>query len=527
MTAGCEREPGGETTRVLVADDSGSMRIALKEMLDSFAYEVALAEDGESCIEVYREFRPHIILLDLHMPRKDGLEVIGYIRETLDDQDTMIIMLTSDEASELKIRAFGAGANDYLHKPFDRPELLARVAVAARQMRMRGSLKRALATIEQEMDLVASLQRKLLPDESPEVEGIRIRSLYKPSGRASGDYFDHFELDDGTVRVVVADVSGHGARAAFLMSMVRTLFRLTRRRYMNLEDTFSLINEHLIEIIGPESDFVTCLACDIDFARHELTYINAGHCPGMLKTDDGEILRMNPTETVLGFFGVDYRQESVDLPEKSSLFLFTDGFYDWEVEPGRMLPLEEFWEMAAGLLGEDDFLDELMAGLEVLSSEPCRFRDDLTALEVHMEMDGRREHVFRSPATPDKARAAVREALGIMARYVHDESVLYDLDLCLTEACANSVKHAYPADNPGDVEIRVRVTYGRSIAVEVSDWGAPLSVGGDFQAPRPEAESGRGLYIISKLMDVFEVRKHDGRKSLFFKKNIGADAWKA
>jgi sigma-B regulation protein RsbU (phosphoserine phosphatase) len=526
MPEDCSRDSAGEAVRVLVADDSESMRRLLREMLGGFAYETDLAEDGKDCVETYLKFKPHIILLDMHMPHMDGLEVIGHIRENLDDQDTMIIMLTSDDTPELKIRAFSAGANDFLHKPFDRPELLARVAVAARQIRMHGSLRSALATIEREMDLVASLQLKLLPGESLDVDGISVRSLYKPSGRASGDYFDHFELGDGVVRAVIADVSGHGARAAFIMGMVRTLFRLTKRRYLNLEDTFSLINSHLIEIIGPEPDFVTCLACDIDFARRELKYINAGHCPGMLKAGDGGTISLAPTETVLGFFELDYWQKTVELPEKSSLFMFTDGFYDWEIEAGRLLTLEEFWEMAAAKLGRPGFLDELIQNLEELSPDPSCFRDDLTALDISMQTDGIREHAFRTEASPEKARAAVKKAMDAMARYVHDENVLYDLDLCLTEACANAVKHAYPEDAPGDVEFRVQVDFGRSIAVEVSDWGAPLSVQGEPSAPDPEAESGRGLYIISKLMDAFEIKKHDGRKSLFFRKNIGEDAWK-
>jgi sigma-B regulation protein RsbU (phosphoserine phosphatase) len=527
MPGRAARESTSKAVRVLVADDSRDMRRILEEMLLGFAYEVALAENGKEAVERYLEFKPHIILLDMHMPEMDGLEVIEHVRENLNDQDTMIIMLTSDETPELKIRAFGAGANDYLHKPFDRPELLARVAVAARQMRMHGSLRDALATIEQEMDLVASLQLKLLPSASPEVEGLRIRSLYEPSGLASGDYFDHFELADGSVRAVIADVSGHGARAAFIMSIVRTLFRMTQRRYMDLAETFSLINSHLTEIIGREEDFVTCMACDIDFAGRNLTYINAGHCPGMLKAESGEVERLGPTETVLGFFDVDYVATTVGLPEKSSLFMFTDGFYDWEVEPGRLLSLEAFWDLAAGLLGRSDFLEQLMDDLGGLSLNPCCFRDDLTALEVSMAAGLGSEYVFRFKASPDRARGAVKDAMDVLARYVQDENALYDFDLCLTEAGANAVKHAYPENKQGDVEIRMRVEKGEHIAVEVSDWGAPLKMDAEPVAPRPDAESGRGLYIISRLMDVFEVRRRISGKTLFFKKNIGADAWKA
>jgi len=518
---------GSEAVRVLVADDSRSMRRVLEYMLAGFAYEVATAENGRHCLERYAEFRPHIILLDMHMPEMDGIEVIEHVRGELEDQDTMIIMLTSDETPELKIRAFGAGADDYLHKPFDRPELLARVAVAARQIRMRKSLQNALSTIEQEIDLVASLQTKLLPAESIEIPGLGIKNMYRPSGRASGDYFDHFELGDGRVRMIIADVSGHGARAAFIMSIVRTLFRLSRWRYMDLAETFSLINTQLLEIIGPESDFVTCLACDIDFAAKKLSYINAGHCPGMLKSADGDVKALESGTTVLGFFPMSFKRETLPLPDVSSLFLFTDGFYDWEVEAGRLLDFDAFWDMAAGLLGRSDFLDRLMAALDGLTPEPCCFRDDLTALDVSMIVNGAREYVFTTQARTDKARAVVKDAMNVMARFISDENALYELDLCLTEACANVVKHAYPQGEPGDLEIRVKVDPGKSISVEVSDWGLPMRVEEESEPPGPHAESGRGLFIISKLMDAFEAKGHNQRKSVAFTKTIGAGAWKA
>jgi sigma-B regulation protein RsbU (phosphoserine phosphatase) len=521
------QEYSGEAVKVLVADDSRSMRGSLEEMLRSFSYVVELASDGKQCLETYLSFKPHIILLDMHMPGLDGLQVIEHIRKKLDDQDTLIIMLTSDDAPELKLKAFGVGANDYLHKPFDRPELLARVAVAAKQMRMTTSLRRALSTIEQEMDLVASLQLKLLPETSPRFEGLEIRSLYEPSGRASGDYFDHFRLEDGVVRLLIADVSGHGARAAFIMSIVRTLFRTTRRHYMDLPGAFSLINQHLVEIIGRESDFVTCLACDVDLDAHRLKYINAGHCPGMLKFGDGKIVELASTASVLGFFDMDYRQEEVELPSDADLFMFTDGFYDWEVEDGRLLDFDEFWDIASPMLGSENFLEELMRELDGLSEKPCRFRDDLTALTVAVSLDGLEHEVFHCRADPQQARGLVKRAMEHLGRYLHDESVLYDLDLALTEACANVVKHAYPNGRPGDLEVRLSVKAGVSVAVEVTDWGVPMNIQNGPSAPGPEAESGRGLYIIAKLMDEYELRTLDGKKTLYFKKNIGAEAWKA
>lgn len=142
---------------VLVVDDSRTMRNLLERLLLDFSYTVKLAEDGEQALEVYAQAAPDIVLLDMNMPRKDGLEVIQTIRGEHGDQETLIIMITSIESQGLKLSAFSAGVNDFLHKPFDRAELLARVAAAARQVRLNRSLRRAAETIAGEMDLVASL----------------------------------------------------------------------------------------------------------------------------------------------------------------------------------------------------------------------------------------------------------------------------------------------------------------------------------------------------------------------------------
>jgi len=517
-----------ETIKVLVADDSKTMRNALAGMLKDFAYNVALAVDGQDAIDKYKEFRPNIILLDMNMPKLDGLKVIEFIRRRLDDQDVLIIMVTSERSQLIKLQAFNAGADDFLNKPFDRAELLARVAVAAKQVRLNNRLRKAFKTIEQEIDLVAELQGKLLPDSSPDIDGVRIHSLYKPSGRASGDYFDHFPIQEGVLRAVVADVSGHGARAAFIMGIVRTLFRTTLTHYLDLEETFDLINNHLCHIICKEDDFVTILAADIDLQERKLTYINAGHCPGMLKSlvGDGELVTLPPTASVVGFFEMDYPPRTIELPDRADLFVFTDGFYDWETAPGEFLDFDAFWKISESMIGTNgNFLENLMEKLQKCSKIPCRFSDDVSALWMRMEFV--REFFFKAQALPEVGRTLAREAMSMLSRSIKNEGVLYDLDLALTEACANVVDHAYKGSKTGELEIKLHVDSYHFIAVEVADWGKGFDgVPLEIKSPDPKAESGRGMYIISKLMDEFGIKKEQGKNIVFFRKNIKKELWK-
>jgi len=377
--------PSPGDVKILVVDDSMSMRQTLEWILGKTCT-VETASDGLEGIEKYASFEPEVILLDIIMPKADGFRVIEHIRQDMGDQDTFIIMLTAEESQNFKLKALNLGANDFLYKPFDRTELLARIGVAERQVRLTRKLRTHMEQVQRELQLVAMLQSSLLPDKTPEIEGVHIGSLYRPSGQASGDYFDYFTAGDNLVRVVMADVSGHGARAAFLMAIVRTLFRITQARFMPLAETLALVNANLNQIIGRESDFVTAFAADIDLKNRTLSFINSGHTPGMLHLPGGEILSLAPQTSLLGFFELEFAQETVAFPPGAELFLFTDGFYEWETEPGKLLDFDSFWSLAEkNLSREGDFLENLMLDLSSLATTMPRFKDDLTALWIKME----------------------------------------------------------------------------------------------------------------------------------------------
>ncbi len=370
------------TIKILVVDDSVTMRQTLELILGRH-YIVETAQDGEQGIELFHAFQPDIILLDINMPIVDGFGVIEHIRNIANDQDVFILMLTAEEYENFKPKALNLGANDFLFKPFDRTELIARVGVAERQVTLNRRLRGYVRKTSKELELVASLQNKLLPQASPFFEKARISTVYRPSGQASGDYYDYFSVGEGALRVVIADVSGHGARAAFLMAIVRTLFRITTTYFMDLQETLTLVNTHLCQIIGKEPDFVTAFAADIDFHRNIMDYTNCGHCPGMLKSADGTITKLSSLYPMLGFFDQHFVPGSVSFETGSELFLFTDGFYEWEPTPGNFLDLDRFWDLAEdSIRQEGPFLDILMNKLDSLAQEQTRFRDDLTALWV-------------------------------------------------------------------------------------------------------------------------------------------------
>jgi DNA-binding response OmpR family regulator len=117
--------------RVLVVEDDPSIAIGLRINLESEGYVVNLAEDGEAGLEMARRLDPDLIVLDLMLPKRNGLEVLHELRA---EGRTMPIIILSAKAGEMdKVAGLELGAEDYVAKPFSLAELLARVRAALRR----------------------------------------------------------------------------------------------------------------------------------------------------------------------------------------------------------------------------------------------------------------------------------------------------------------------------------------------------------------------------------------------------------
>jgi two-component system, OmpR family, response regulator MprA len=122
--------------RVLVVEDDADIAGVLRRSLDKEGYEVRVARDGEAALEESSLFEPDAVVLDLGLPKLDGLEVCRRLRE---GADVPILMLTARDAVDARVEGLDSGADDYLVKPFERAELLARVRALLRRRPPRGS----------------------------------------------------------------------------------------------------------------------------------------------------------------------------------------------------------------------------------------------------------------------------------------------------------------------------------------------------------------------------------------------------
>ena len=135
-----EAAPG----RVLVVEDDVSIADVLRRTLRQEGHEVRSAGDGVEALRVAEEFAPDLVVLDLGLPKLDGVEVCRRLRA---DSDVPILILTARTETEDRVEGLDTGADDYLVKPFERQELLARMRALLRRRPPRGSASLTLGDL--------------------------------------------------------------------------------------------------------------------------------------------------------------------------------------------------------------------------------------------------------------------------------------------------------------------------------------------------------------------------------------------
>ncbi|QJT08838.1 ATP-binding protein [Oceanidesulfovibrio marinus] len=150
--------------------------------------------------------------------------------------------------------------------------------------------------------------------------------------------------------------------------------------------------------------------------------------------------------------------------------------------------------------------------------------DDLRTFD-----ESKQHYVLRTQASPAASRRLAKAVLTILNDAITDHDLMYNIDLSLSEACANVVRHAYakePFSSKQQIEIDLTLYEGRTIEIEISDWGCGFpEFPVDIKNASPEAEGGRGLFIMSELADEFELRRNGDRNSVYLKMRVEENRW--
>jgi serine phosphatase RsbU (regulator of sigma subunit) len=331
--------------RVLVVDDKDVNVRLLESMLHGAGYvSVESTTDPNKVCELHRTHRFDLILLDLQMPGMDGFQVMEGLKEIEEDGYLPVLVITAQP--EQKLHALRGGAKDFVSKPFELAELLARVhnilEVRLLHLETKNTVRELEASrevirlktldeqrrSEQELILAQQTQESLLPRVLPQFEHFHIHAYNNPTRYVGGDFYDFRHLSSGEWVGVLADVSGKGIVAALLSSMVLGALSMEFRSGTEPPELLNRINQLLCEKSLP-SQFVTLFLFVLGPGGAG-QFISAGQNPAYLfRSATGEIENLASDAFFLGMFpSASYPSRAFHLCKGDILVVYSDGLTD-------------------------------------------------------------------------------------------------------------------------------------------------------------------------------------------------------
>jgi sigma-B regulation protein RsbU (phosphoserine phosphatase) len=372
------------SSTILVVDDNPVNLQVLVRTLDGCGHRILVARGGRAALEIARRTQPDLVLLDVMMPDLGGFEVCKALKAEAATRDSAVIFLSALGDVEDKVSGLSLGAVDYITKPIQPEEVQARVANHLMRLFLERELRRSRDRLDRELAKAAQLQRQLLPRMLPSHPALTFGPYYRTSRHAGGDYYDVLDLGGDRFAVIVADVSGHGATAAIVMAMIRSVLHTPAGCSGDPAAVLGYINEHF-HYLWDDSIFATAIYAVFDANASTLKVACAGHPPPLL-VREGEPVAPLPVEATIPLLLTDIGHipstEFALRPGDRVLF-HTDGITDRENASGEPYEVER---LAAALDAARSFapaetVNCLVADIEFFAGgrEP---EDDQTLLLV-------------------------------------------------------------------------------------------------------------------------------------------------
>ena len=236
--------------------------------------------------------------------------------------------------------------------------------------------------IEQEINVAASIQQKIIPTELPKIDGFDVAGINIPSREVGGDYYDCIDLGNGKFALIIADVSGKGIAASLLVNTLNA----SLYAFLNFDISLTEMTDKLNKIIynaSPPDKFITYFIAVLDSKTGELDIVNAGHNPILVLKQNGSLEKIDAGGVGLGMFDMDIpcEGEKITLQAGERLFLYTDGIPEAmnetedEYSDERM---EEFF-LKNKTTTAQEYVDKIVSDVKSFAGN-AEQSDDITAL---------------------------------------------------------------------------------------------------------------------------------------------------
>lgn len=351
---------------ILVIDDSKLNRAIVKNTLLNYNIQVFEAADGLEGLTVLQSRHFDLILLDIVMPNMDGFGFLEQCKQYIGDDFIPIILMTGLDDLNSKIKGLTIGADDFLLKPLNQKELIARVQSLLRLKQAHDELYEKNQQIQKELEYAKRLQQFIIPKDFSFISYPSISGRYLPIADIGGDLFDCYKISDSKTGVLIADVTGHGIPAALVMSMAKMTFNIHSYEIFPTQQLMSKINEEMRGLLL-DMQYITAFYMLIDNDHQNIAFTNAGHTrPLYYRKSTDKIIALDTNGLFLGIQDESlYEQKSIHYESGDRCILYTDGITELKDDHN-----EEFGEVRLAKFlkqhnnASGSFCDNLLQTLE-------------------------------------------------------------------------------------------------------------------------------------------------------------------
>lgn len=305
--------------------------------------------------------RVDLILLDIMMPEIDGIEACKVIKANERYKDIPIIFVTALDDKNKLAEALDIGGIDYITKPIDKIELLARIRVALRLKAELDWHTQHEKKIQFELDLATNVQRSLLSPPLKE-KNIQVEVSYLPSFNLAGDMYYWHKINDHRYAVILLDMMGHGISASLLCMFISSVLREAIKQIVDPVEVVKELNRYMAQLHKEKESvpyYFTAIYLVIDTEVKTIEYVNAGHPHGYVYLDEMKVTPLNQGSCAIGFFDeIKVEKQVIQYQKEAQIVLYTDGLLEaiapneFEAEERIKTLTQQKWTYSQELLDE-------------------------------------------------------------------------------------------------------------------------------------------------------------------------------
>lgn len=551
-----------ELPKVLIVDDDALVLKALGSALKNKDWEVLLAKDGKTALELLRHHSVAVILCDQKLPDITGIDVLK--QAIMLQPDTVRMLLTGSSDLNVVMQAINIGqAAQFVLKPWDDSSLRQTIANSVDQYRLlrenqrlhelifnqHKALEKSHENLRRELTLGARIHEVMLLGKIPrQVPGIAIDATTVPSKDIDGDFIDFYQPLPQLLDVVVGDVMGKGIPAALVGTAVKTQLTrfaipfhrvqvfdhrgIWRDDILTPEEILTNVHNEVTDQLLDLEYFVSLFYGRFDMKKCLFTYVDCGSSkPFHYSAASKDLHELTGDNFPLGVL----EREKLVLCErrfgKGDVFVFySDGVTESRSPEGHLYGTARLQELILNHthLTASQLLQTIKQSVVTFAGKEA-FDDDLTVITIKITETNLPEFSRSVSARFSSDLAQVKAVREFLRRFCADlpgdvDRLTEDILLCVNEAFCNIVMHAYGKEKRGEIILSGEVTED-GVLIELSDHGRvfdpsivkhPSFVG--------DEERGFGWYIIRELADrvtyVHRESEHGWNHLRIFKKFI-------